>query len=244
MNGSDFMNIAICDDDMHMISQLGDIINDCFLGETNRYTCDSFLSGEELLKSLGSQMDKYQIYILDIELKQISGLQIASIIRRQSINAIIIFVTSHHELMQEAFDVVAFHFLIKPLDIEKTKKVLLRALEYLDVKKCIFQFKKGKKIYSLYYEEIICFESIKRKVCITAKDKIYEYYGTLKDVMNVVNLQYFVQVHNSFIVNMEYVETVDGECVILKTKQRISITKKFYKSFNAAYRNYILKRLK
>lgn len=238
------MNIVVCDDDIQILSKIEALINECYRGEENRYSCDVFLSGEELLKHLNTDFNRYQIYILDIEMNNVTGLQIAAAIREKNMSAIIIFVTSHKELMQEAFDVLAFHFLVKPLDEEKTKKVLLRAIEYLNLRKCIYQFKKGKKINSLFYEQIIYFESIKRQTCIHASNNLYYYYGTLKQIIDVIDLQLFVQVHNSFIVNMEYIETVDGECVIMRTGERITITKKFYKSFNAAYRNYILMRLK
>ena len=238
------MNIAICDDDVQILGEIEKIIYNCYNGDTNLFLCDSFLSGEELLNHLKKEPRKYQIYILDIEMKQINGLQIASIIREEDYNAIIIFITSHKELMQEAFDIIAFHYLVKPINDEKVMQVLSRAIKLLNLKKSIFHFKIGKKLHVLHYEQIECFESNKRKIIIYTKENTYEYYEKIKELMKKLDLLLFVQVHNSFIVNMEYIKLVDGESIVLNTGKRIAITKKYYNNFNNTYRNFILMRVK
>lgn len=95
----------------------------------------------------------------------------------------------------------------------------------------------------LYFEQIEYFESMKRKVIIHLTDgREYEYYGTLKEVVEKVSPQLFAQVHNSYVVNMDYIRTVDGIGMKLQSETEIMITKKFHKSFNTAYRNYVLRR--
>lgn len=237
------MNIAICEDSMEMLGKLEMLVCACYNGDNSQFTCDTFLSGEEMLDTISKEHVQYQIYILDIEMREINGLETAAVVRKTDQNAAIIFVTSHSELMQEAFDVLAFHYLVKPINEEKAKQVILRAIEAQGLRKTTFHFKIRKKISTLYYEQIEYFESYKRKIYIHLTDGIEEYYGTLKEVLDQTGVGGFVQVHNSYVVNMDYIKFTDALHVILSSGIEIPITKKYYRDFNTAYRNYVLKRM-
>lgn len=236
------MNIAICEDSIEMLGKLEMLVYDCYDGDSSQFICDTFLSGEELFQILQKEHIQYQIYLLDIEMKKINGLEVAAFIRKMNQNAAIIFVTSHSELMQDAFDVLAFHYLIKPFNDEKARQVILRAIEYQGLQKKTFHYRIRKKINTLYYEHIEFFESYKRKIIIHLTDGEDEYYGMLKEVSNQLESRCFVQVHNSYIVNMDFIKYADALHITMMSGAKIHLTKKYYKEFNAAYRNYVLKR--
>jgi len=236
------MNIAICDDSIEMSVQLEEIVDYCFGGNQNNYVCETYLSGEELMEVLESGKVSFQIYLLDIEMREINGLEVAALIREFDEQAVIIFVTSHSELMQEAFDVAAFHYLTKPIDEKKAKQVLIRAIKVLYVNRLIFQFNKRKKTYTLYLSQIEYLESYKRKIKIYADDKVYEYYGNIKEAMEKLDHTLFAQIHVSYAVNMEKVLAVNGDSVILKSGKQIYITKKYLYDFNEAYKSFVLLR--
>jgi len=71
--------------------------------------------------------DDFDIYFLDI--KDVNGMETAHILRsrEQGLHSIIIFVTGYREYMPAAFDVQAFHYLLKPIDKLKFAKVLENA---------------------------------------------------------------------------------------------------------------------
>lgn len=237
------MKIAICDDDVHISSKLEELLEECFV-DRSHFESDVFLSGEDLRKRLSEDPFSFQIYILDIEMQELDGLELAEIIREKDKNAIIIFVTNHRELMQKAFEVWAFHFLTKPLNIDKTKKTILKAISSLKTRKTVFQYSKRKRIYSLFFEQIEYFESFNRKIrihCQNNRDEIY--YGNMDQVLEKVSSLQFVQVHKSYVVNMDCITTMGDDRVILSSGTEISITKKYYNSFNATYRNFVMMRM-
>lgn len=236
------MEIAICDDNINIIGSIQEIIAECFqvLGE---YNCDAFLSGEELLEAIAEDKQKYQIYLLDIELKELNGMELAQEIRKDNRNSIIIFITNHKELMQNAFEVNAFHFLTKPIDPEKAKQVFLKAIYSLRLNKTVFQYKVRKAVKSVFYDQIIVFESYKRKITIYTDHEELVFYGSLNEIIGEVNPQVFVQVHKSYIVNMNYIQYMEREAIIMSNGIRICITKKYHKSFNEAYNSFILMRI-
>ena len=238
------MNVAVCDDNLQVIGTFEKIIDDCFLGQQNQYICDTFLSGEELLESICQNARKYQVYIMDIELKELSGIETALKIREQDPYGLIIFATSHQEMMQEAFDVVPFHFLVKPIDSDKAKRILLRAFDMLEYEKRLFRFKSGKKTITLNYQEIICFESDKRKIYVHTEMEKYEFYGTIREIVNDVSPLIFSQVHHSFVVNMSKVVTMEKDGIRLRSGEHVPVSKTYYHSFNAAYKNYVFARVR
>lgn len=235
------MNIAICDDDSTISGKLESIVNECFLSESDSCFLTVFMSGEEILCCL-EQRKVFQIYILDIELETISGLEVARKIRQNDYNAIIIFVTSHKELMQEAFEVLAFNYIVKPFDELNTKRIILKAIDYVTMKKRFFTYKLGKQNYTENLDRILYFESKGRKMCINTVEQVIEYYGTMKNVLEQLESQMFVPIHKSYIINMEYLKTIEGESVILKDEQKLPISKKYVSLLNSAYRNYIIMR--
>lgn len=123
------MRIAVCDDDGAIREELLRLIHKK-LPEAETY---EYQSGEKMINA-GVNFD---ICFLDIEMKNVSGMDIAKHIRKQEEHgtqrSIIIFVTGYREYMEEAFDVNAFHYLIKPVDTEKFSEVFGRACKEASV---------------------------------------------------------------------------------------------------------------
>lgn len=239
------MNIAICDDNPKIIGQIETLLLSFFEHDLNQFNYEAFLSGESLVDHLTKEESSFQIYLLDVEMKSLDGFEVARFIRERDQQAIIIFITSHVEWMPEAFEVNAFHYLIKPIDELKVKQVLTKAMEQLSLRKMILQFTIQKKVYTVYLGEVEYFESMKRKMIIHLKNgEEYEYYGTMREVIDKVSTQLFTQVHHSFVINMDYVQMKSGETIVLQSGREIAITKKFHQSFQSAYRKYVLMRTK
>lgn len=239
------MNIAICDDNPKIIGQIEILLLSFFEHDLNQFNYEAFLSGESLVDHLTKEESSFQIYLLDVEMKSLDGFEVARFIREKDQQAIIIFITSHVEWMPEAFEVNAFHYLIKPIDELKVKQVLTKAMEQLSLRKMILQFTIQKKVYTVYLGEVEYFESMKRKMIIHLKNgEEYEYYGTMKEVIDKVSTQLFTQIHHSFVINMDYVQMKSGETIVLQSGREIAITKKFHQSFQSAYRKYVLMRTK
>ena len=113
------IKIAVCDSDTEAGTALKERIGSQKKGAQVQF----FASAEELL-AFGEEFD---IYFLDI--KGAGGMALARCLRarEQGRRHIIIFVTGYREYMEAAFDVQAFHYLVKPIDREKFAQVLDKA---------------------------------------------------------------------------------------------------------------------
>ena len=103
--GSDNMRIVICDDEVSMVQILEEKIKKLLPDAV----IDKYLSGDELIAS-GSKPD---ILFLDIQMPGMDGMETAKVLRQDNENMILIFVTAAEEYVFQAFDVGAFHYLVK-----------------------------------------------------------------------------------------------------------------------------------
>ncbi len=104
------MKIAVCDDDRTTREQIASLIRE----QEPDAEVVTFEAGEDMIKS----QENFAVSFLDVEMKEISGIDVAKHIReeqekRDREKSIIIFVTGYREYMEDAFDVNAFHYLVK-----------------------------------------------------------------------------------------------------------------------------------
>ena len=120
------VTIMVCDDDRALQEILRSKIEKmCREAEVScRIACCD--SGEEILDLRGEE--EPDILFLDIQMPGKSGMEIAGELRKQHGDTILIFVTALSEYVYEAFDVGAFHYLVKPFSDDKLKEVLGKAL--------------------------------------------------------------------------------------------------------------------
>ena len=88
-------------------------------------SCEVFSSAEELLEK-GNPF--YDLYLLDIQLGQMTGMELAEKIREKDDHAVILFATNYKEMIRKAFQVSALDYLVKPLDEVEVRQALLRSV--------------------------------------------------------------------------------------------------------------------
>ena len=122
------IQIVICDDEENSRAYLKQLVlKQRVLDEyAQDYEIVEFSSGTELLNA----SNEFDILFLDIDLKEeLTGMELARIIRNRSKEkqSIIIFISGYKEYVFDAFDVEAFHYLLKPIDNEKFTNVFEKA---------------------------------------------------------------------------------------------------------------------
>ena len=115
------MRIAICDDE----KSVGQILEEKVKKLLPDAVVETYLSGDALISS-GCKPD---ILFLDIQMPGKDGMEIARIVRRNNKDMILIFVTAVEEYVFQAFDVGAFHYLVKPFLDDKFEEVVKRAIK-------------------------------------------------------------------------------------------------------------------
>lgn len=230
------MQIAICDDEKNIRELIGDKVKSQF----PEAEIDFYSSGDELLLS-----DKpIDILFLDIQMSGRNGMETARELRKKDKRTIIIFVTAAEEYVFQAFDVGAFHYIVKPIDDKKFKIVLCRAVDQLEEKNFNEKAQEEKHLLinnggvhiKVKIDDIIYAEVFNRKVVIHKMDETIEYYGKMSDLETLAGDSFF-RPHRAYLINFKYVEKYDSTTIYLE-KGTALMAKQNYSKFVKKYMKY------
>ncbi len=230
------MKIAVCDDEKET--------RNMFAVKLRKLFPDAELllyrSGEELLLS-DAEPD---ILLLDIQMPGYNGMETARKLRSRNRKTIIIFVTAMADYVFEAFDVGAFHYLVKPFHDEKFEEVLQNAVkqskdrknrELADRRKEVpdLMITAGGKHITVHPEDIVYAEVFDRKVVIHTMDADIEYYGKMKELEEKAGEEFYTP-HRAYLVNFNYIRKYDATTIYL-TKGQALMAKQNYREFVKSY---------
>ena len=232
------MKIAVCDDDMatreHIVTLIKELIRDTAVV--------TFASGEEMLKA----KEDFDISFLDVKMKELSGMDVAKHIRQEqeqngSKKSIIIFVSGYEKYMNDAFDVLAFHYLLKPIDEEKFRTVFGRALKELSVaeertKRYILVKSSGVQ-QKVYVKDVYYIESANKKVIIHTEAGILESYGKMEKLEQMTG-NGFYRCHRCYLVNMEKIVSYNADTIKVVNGDTLILAQKKYNDFIRHYMKY------
>lgn len=229
------ITIAVCDDEKtireNIMRLIKNLCEDCCV--------DLYSSGNALLTA----NKEYDIYFLDIQMPGINGMKAAEQIRKIQDNqskseSVIIFITALKEYMAAAFDVKAFHYLVKPIDENKFKDVFSRAIndcrKIKDKAEKSILIKSGNSFHKVLQKDIFYIESRDKKNIINSVDGTIEYYGKMQELESVLDSSFF-RCHRCYIVNMEHITRYNANTIWVKNGDGIYLALKKYTAFVKAY---------
>jgi len=222
------MQIFICEDDLLQRRQMEVIVKD-YIAATD---CDIELALSTdnptvLLDYLSTHQQKKGFYILDVDLQhEMSGIILASHIRKADMNAKIVFVTAHGDRSHLTFHykVEAMDYILKdnPEDVRQKVHDCI-ALSFARYKngfsqKDYFQLKIDNKILNIPFTDIMFFEShhISHKLILHTTNNRFDFYSSLNEVSETH--PNFFRCHQSYVVNTKNIKRVSS------TKKEVEMT--------------------
>lgn len=238
--GGIMVKIALCDDDIKIAHLIESDIHEMKLKDCS---LDIFYDGKCLMDYLMSNDESYNIYLMDIEMPGLNGIDTAAAIRQRDSQAIIIFITDHQEFVYEVFEVLPFRFLRKPVAAEEISRALAAALLHITSSGQLFFFHIGHEKHQLPYHEILYFEGFGRKVRIhTRHGQKMEIYGKISDIGKDLATDLFAQMHASFIVNLEQVRAIRQAELVLAGDIVLPVSQKYRKSIKEQHLAFVERR--
>lgn len=216
------IKFAICDDEPQMAREIADQLAG-YMKETDcDYSVDCFSSGHALLKS----SDEFDVIFLDIQMERPDGMETAALLRRRESRSLLIFVTVLKDRVFDVFPLEAFDYLLKPLDRDRFRRTMDRALRWLErdaAKNLVIQRGSGCQVVPL--SDILYCEVLGRKIFIHKKDGIVlDYYDRLEDLEQRVDSRFF-KCHRSYLVNLDHVGGCQDGQVLLSQGERIPVSR-------------------
>ena len=213
------LRFVICEDNKQFINRINLIINKYMIPKNYAYKTNKFTKYNEELKEIIENKNDEKIYILDIELPYISGLEIASEIREEDDTSPIIFITSHPEFQNDIFysRLLAIDFINKDMFWpERFEETIKYTFENINKNK-IFSFEYNYNSYRIPINKILYIEKIqdnpKYKIVMENGDE-YEIISTISKLKEKLGHRFY-QSHKSCLVNVEQIKKINyGENTI------------------------------
>ena len=225
-------NIAICDDDREQLKNLEVVVENWAVESGHSCRIRTFTSAEEFLFEY--EEDKaYDILLLDVEMNNISGIELAKRIRKDNNRAEIIFITSHFEFVGEGYEVDALHYLIKPVAEDKLQQVLGKAVERLAVEPPWVVINCDGQTIKLYEYEILYIEAFLHYISIRTISGEYKIKENLSSFEKRLSTDFY-RVHRSYLVSLKQITRISRTAVWVG-KEELPLARGKYDDINRAF---------
>ncbi len=228
------MNIAICDDEKIVRLQIKGLIEK----QKADGNLELYETGEELL-AVGKHFD---VVFLDIQMEGMNGIDTARALREQNEETVLIFITGIKEYVFDAFDVAAFHYLLKPIEENKFMEVFDRAVKEAEKRKEKGQkqlfIKTRQRNITLEQKNILYIENRGRKAEIHTVDETIEIYAAMIELEKQLGGEFY-RCHRGYLVNMAYITEYSNDSIRLSDGESIYLAKEKYNEFVKEYMRYL-----
>lgn len=206
------INFIVCDNNKHILENVVKTIDNIMMKNNIAYKTFPFLEYNKHFESKVNAKKANTIYILDIHVNQTSGIDIARKIREKDQQAIIIFLSRYHQLVETIItqDIMPLTFISKYKDYQKRLyKVIDNALSILNIRRQLKIEEKGIH-YTIPLRDIlyITHDSVERKSIVITDYSEFHIGKTLSEIFEQLSPQ-FKYSHRACIVNMERVTKLD-----------------------------------
>ena len=226
--------IAICEDEQVFSDKYKKICRATLEKLNIEHQISVFASGEDFLAVFTARQKRYDLILLDIVMGSMDGITLAREIRLADKDVVIIFITSSQDYVFKGYDVSARHYLMKPVDTRKLENLITEAYtEKYCENNYIFKF--GEQHLCVPLKDIVCIETVGRRVEVSLMDKSFYHSGKLSEVFNELPEKSFVRCHQSFVVNLENIRELTRQNVIAVNGKKIPVSRTYLDDTRKAF---------
>lgn len=124
ISGCPPLRLAICDDEPMDCALVAQMSREILGAEGVEAELSAYPSAAELLRAIRAGR-AFHIFLLDVMMEGMDGMELAAALRAGHEDAAIIFISSNREMALRGYEVAAARYLAKPVEREKLREALL-----------------------------------------------------------------------------------------------------------------------
>jgi len=226
--------LALCDDDERQLQLAAKEIenyNHSLSPDETRFTIRPYTSPSALWFDM---MDTHiaDLFLLDIDMPQMSGIELAQKIHDQAPASLIIFLTSHLEYARDGYKVRAFRFVSKSRLREELPEALRSAAAELKRIQEYIAFSAEDVLVRVPLTDILYVQRVDRKLVIhTLSQGILQNNQGIKEFFDSLHSDHFLFIDRGTFVNVDHIERIDRtDLTVAPTKERLAISRRQLKN--------------
>lgn len=236
--------VAIFDDDHRQCELLAELIARSPFGPLTEVSLFSELD------DLATRIDKAgepDICFMDIRAEGSSsdgssaaGIQAVTRLFPASSRTQVIYVTGFPEYCVPVYETRHVYLLLKPVDPDQLQAALARAVANLRARERDFlALTVGSSVLRVPVSKISYVESMRRKAVVHTTEGDREVYAKLSDLAERLPSS-FVRSHKSYLVNMDFIESIDRRAAQLCTGESVPVSRQKSAATCEAFRRYLM----
>lgn len=211
------IRIAVCDDEVIFVRCLRDMVEALFEKQGMEFQCFVYTNAPELIQA--HRKEEFQLLFLDIDMPEMSGMELAAEIRAMNSAAALIFVSSHSDFVFESFQFQPFRFLRKEWLAEELPDAVKAYCEnYAKSGQTARLVLDDKRIVTKKLVEVVYFFSIRHHIYLVTLEETAELSAreyTLEKLEEQFSRSGFLRIHKSYLLNYRYVYHIGNDTVEL-----------------------------
>ncbi len=228
---------VIIDDNIKELNTIESVLSTLTYGTEYSVMIDSF--------SFFAQFDlgeKYNLYILDIDMPDISGFQIARKIYNRYPDATIIFCTNHEDLVFDSFKLDAFYFVRKSFLSEDLTAAMQKFIRNYTNDNTYYVLRTRTEITKIPYQNILYFEVSGNDLFIRMSDGTeYLERRSISSILDLIPKNTFIRIDKNFLINLKFVTGISDNNLFLTTGKKFTIPKAKIGYVKSEYVNYLMR---
>ena len=229
------LNFILCDDNKSIMQRLASMLNSIFI--KHNFSAQISLQADNVYEVLDFlAINEVNVVVLDINLKSdISGIQLAQIIRKTNKNIYIIFTTAHLEYAMLAYKVKTFDYLAKPITMDRLEDTIVRLFE--DVNSASKKYLKLNSQTFITLDNILFIKKDNMKLIFFTLNSTYTTYNSFSKIESYLSNN-FVRCHKSYIVNVCNIKSISFNTIYFKNGLICYIGSKYKNNFMEVLHNH------
>ena len=236
------IKLVICDDDERELGRTKELCN-AYAVKHPEYDLNTELcqSPSLLLNKIIEEKNSYDILLLDIYMPEMTGIELAGMLRQRQEPYQIVFLTTSMAHAIEAFSLHATHYLVKPFTKEQLEDALDKSIAQVEKdRKSFLVLKTGSGIVKVNLSDFVYSETDKHiqniqlmdGTCLQIRISCAELFDLLQEDKR------FFKCGSTYIINLDKISEVTTKQIMFDSKNQIPMQRRQYKELLERYTSY------
>lgn len=221
------IRIAVLDDELMYIERIRQITETCMCQIEMRYEIHAYETGQSVLDDLRKEI-YYDVYLLDVQLPDMNGLEVAKRIRHRWSDPIVIYITNYVKYAVDAYELNTYRYIPKEFLEEKLPKAYASMGDILrkqEKRRRTYVVERYAQKETILYRDIYYLKKDRKYVILVHKDGETSVRKTMSEIIEELGENEFLLIDRSYAVNIEHVQSVKNCQVYLQNGEVLPVSK-------------------
>lgn len=183
-----------------------------------------FSDMEELLY-YNRNNEAFDIVIIDITSEHKNWIHNVKELYAKNKQMMMIYLADDYTHVQDAIAMQAFQYMLKPFQVKDIEKEMERAIKrYRRTHRKYMILTRTERIV-VEQKELMYIERLNNHLYAHTTKKTYDYIGSIKEAEERLKAYNFIKIHRAFLVNLAFVQAVNGDRLYLNNGKELFISR-------------------